>query len=286
MRARRGLAGLAASPALSRSAAAHSRAMATYGFFSHESRSGAAFSERIKRFYGPRSGAWTVGENLAMFGGSTPSAGAIVDAWMGSPGHRANLLRGRLPRGRRRDHVQPGGGRRVRRRVDLGRHARPRQSLTANLLRQATLVVIRDERPSGSGAEPEPESIPLSENGTYAAGSERNADWRGSIARSKPRSHSTTTVPPASMPRTTPRSPARSSGSVSDTSSIMLPMRTPAAMRAARRRAPIASMFTLVRGAAPAVLPRTDESTYPFGEEPVEMWRTPEGAGGSFELDG
>ena len=94
VRARRGLTGLAASPALSRSAAAHSRAMATYGFFSHESRNGAAFSERIKHFYGPRSGAWTVGENLAMFGGSTPSAEAIVEAWMGSPGHRANLLRG------------------------------------------------------------------------------------------------------------------------------------------------------------------------------------------------
>ena len=94
VRARRGLAGLAASPALSRSAAAHSRAMATYGFFSHESRNGATFSQRIKRFYAPRSGAWTVGENLAMFGGTTPSATAIVDAWMGSPGHRANLLRG------------------------------------------------------------------------------------------------------------------------------------------------------------------------------------------------
>jgi uncharacterized protein YkwD len=94
VRTRRGLTGLAASPALSRSAAAHSRAMATYGFFSHESRNGAEFSERIKHFYGPRSGAWTVGENLAMFGGSTPSAGAIVEAWMGSPGHRANLLRG------------------------------------------------------------------------------------------------------------------------------------------------------------------------------------------------
>lgn len=94
VRTRRGLGGLAASPALSRSAAAHSRAMAIYGFFSHESRSGTAFSERIKRFYAPRSGAWTVGENLAMFGGSTPSAAAIVDVWMGSPGHRANLLRG------------------------------------------------------------------------------------------------------------------------------------------------------------------------------------------------
>jgi uncharacterized protein YkwD len=94
VRSQRGLGGLAPSAALSRSAAAHSRSMATYGFFSHESRNGTTFSERIKRFYGPRSGAWTVGENLAMFGGTTPSAAAIVNAWMNSPGHRANLLRG------------------------------------------------------------------------------------------------------------------------------------------------------------------------------------------------
>jgi hypothetical protein len=45
-------------------------------------------------------------------------------------------------------------------------------------------------------------------------------------------------------------------------------------------------MFTLVRGTASASLPRTDESTYPFGEEAVEARRTPNGAGGSFELDG
>ena len=93
LRARRGLGDLTSSQALSRSAAAHSRAMATYGFFAHESRNGATFSERIKRFYAPRSKAWTVGENLAMFGGTTPSAEAIVTAWMNSPGHRANLLR-------------------------------------------------------------------------------------------------------------------------------------------------------------------------------------------------
>ena len=68
--------------------------MATYGFFSHDSRSGASFSQRIKRYYVPRSNAWSVGENLAMFGGATPTAAAIVDAWMGSTGHRANLLRG------------------------------------------------------------------------------------------------------------------------------------------------------------------------------------------------
>ena len=93
VRATRGLGTLTASTALSRSAVAHSRAMATYGFFAHESRNGTSFSQRIKQYYGPRSNAWTVGENLAMFGGSTPTAGAIVDAWMGSPGHRANLLR-------------------------------------------------------------------------------------------------------------------------------------------------------------------------------------------------
>jgi uncharacterized protein YkwD len=93
VRTTRGLAPLAASEPLSRSAAAHSRAMATFGFFAHESRNGTSFSQRIKQFYGFRSNPWTVGENLAMFGGSTPSAGAIVNAWMASPGHRANLLR-------------------------------------------------------------------------------------------------------------------------------------------------------------------------------------------------
>jgi uncharacterized protein YkwD len=94
VRAARRLPTLSLSPALSRSAVAHSRAMATYGFFAHESRSGTTFAERIRRFYVPQSGTWTVGENLAMFGGSPPTASAIVAAWMASPGHRANLLRG------------------------------------------------------------------------------------------------------------------------------------------------------------------------------------------------
>jgi len=94
VRAARSLAPFTASPGLSRSAAAHSRAMLTRGFFAHESANGASFSSRIRAFYGPRSSTWTVGENLAMFGGITPTATAVVDAWMGSPGHRANLLRG------------------------------------------------------------------------------------------------------------------------------------------------------------------------------------------------
>jgi len=94
LRASRHLGALTLSPALSRSAVAHSRAMATYGFFAHESHNGTSFAQRIKRFYAPQSRPWTVGENLAMFAGSPPTASSIVDAWMASSGHRANLLRG------------------------------------------------------------------------------------------------------------------------------------------------------------------------------------------------
>jgi uncharacterized protein YkwD len=63
VRATHGLGKLSASTALSRSAVAHSRAMATYGFFAHESRNGTPFSQRIKQYYVPRSQGWTVGEN-------------------------------------------------------------------------------------------------------------------------------------------------------------------------------------------------------------------------------
>ena len=94
VRSARHLAPFSASRSLSRSAAAHSRAMLTRGFLPQESANGPSFSNRIRAFYGPRSSTWTVGENLAMFGGMTPTAAAVVDAWMGSPGHRANLLRG------------------------------------------------------------------------------------------------------------------------------------------------------------------------------------------------
>lgn len=93
VRTANGLGALTASPALTRAAALHSRAMATFGFFAHESRDGGSFAARVGRFYRPGTRGWTIGENLAMFGGTIPSAEAIVAAWMGSPGHRAILLR-------------------------------------------------------------------------------------------------------------------------------------------------------------------------------------------------
>jgi uncharacterized protein YkwD len=92
VRAAHGLGRLTPSSGLTRAALTHSRSMVVNGFFAHESRNGAPFWKRLKTFYGPRTNGWTVGENLAMFGGARPDAASIVESWMASPPHRANLL--------------------------------------------------------------------------------------------------------------------------------------------------------------------------------------------------
>ena len=92
VRAANGLATLSRSTALTRAAAHHSHAMAAFGFFTHESRDGGSFSERVGRFYRPRLRAWSIAENLAVFGGGAPDASSIVKGWMDSPPHRANIL--------------------------------------------------------------------------------------------------------------------------------------------------------------------------------------------------
>ena len=96
VRAAHGLGRLNLSTSLTRAAVTHSRAMVTNGFFAHESRNGTTFWKRVKGFYAPRSARWTVGENLAMFGGDSPDAATIVEMWMASPPHRANLLSARF----------------------------------------------------------------------------------------------------------------------------------------------------------------------------------------------
>jgi uncharacterized protein YkwD len=96
VRTAHGLARLTASGGLTQAALTHSRSMVTSGFFAHESRDGAPFWKRLKLFYAPHSRRWTVGENLAMFGGERPDAGAIVSSWLASPPHRANLLSSRF----------------------------------------------------------------------------------------------------------------------------------------------------------------------------------------------
>jgi uncharacterized protein YkwD len=90
-----GLAPVHLSSPLSAAADAHSRSMATFGYFEHESRDGSAFWKRIQRFYGPTGyDTWSVGENLLWSSGGVDASRALK-LWMASPGHRANILTAR-----------------------------------------------------------------------------------------------------------------------------------------------------------------------------------------------
>ena len=93
LRMRRGIAPLRVSAALSSAARHHTRDMARNGFCGHESADGTHFSERVSRFYGRGRGwgAWAVAENV-LCNPRRLTAAAALRKWMGSPGHRANLL--------------------------------------------------------------------------------------------------------------------------------------------------------------------------------------------------
>jgi len=87
-----GLLPLRLSNPLSSAADSHSRAMGTFGFFSHSSRDGSEFGQRVKRFYGQgRYGSWSVGENL-LWSTTGIDASRALKLWMTSPGHRKNIL--------------------------------------------------------------------------------------------------------------------------------------------------------------------------------------------------
>ena len=95
IRRRQGLVPLRRSEPLSSAADAHSRAMGTYGFFAHDSRDGSEFWKRVQRFYAPKGyETWSVGENLLWSSGRLTAAAALK-LWMGSPGHRKNILTAR-----------------------------------------------------------------------------------------------------------------------------------------------------------------------------------------------
>jgi len=87
-----GLVPLRLSRPLSSAADSHSRAMGTYGFFSHSSRDGSPFWKRVKSFYGPgTNGGWSVGENL-LWSTAGLDASDALKLWMASAGHRKNIL--------------------------------------------------------------------------------------------------------------------------------------------------------------------------------------------------
>jgi uncharacterized protein YkwD len=87
-----GLVPLRLSSPLSTVARAHSRSMAQYGYFTHESYDGTAFWRRIKPVYPARVGRyWGTGENMVWASPDLTAAQAL-DMWMRSSEHRKNLL--------------------------------------------------------------------------------------------------------------------------------------------------------------------------------------------------
>jgi uncharacterized protein YkwD len=84
-RAKAGCKAVVLDPRLTAAASGHAQDMATNNYFSHTSRDGRTFVDRIKAqgYPVPRS------ENIAA---GQPTVTAVMDAWMASAGHRANIL--------------------------------------------------------------------------------------------------------------------------------------------------------------------------------------------------
>ncbi|WP_230686839.1 CAP domain-containing protein [Catellatospora vulcania] len=86
-RERAGCRRLRSDPRMGAAARRHSADMARNDYFSHTGRNGSSFVDRLEDAGYPRRHA--AGENIA-YGYST--ANAVVDAWMGSTGHRSNIM--------------------------------------------------------------------------------------------------------------------------------------------------------------------------------------------------
>jgi uncharacterized protein YkwD len=92
-RARHGERALRPNADLARSAAAHSEDMVARNYFDHTSPGGETVLDRIKASsYVPSRAGYTLGENIAMGTMQLATPAAIVESWMKSAGHRANIL--------------------------------------------------------------------------------------------------------------------------------------------------------------------------------------------------
>ena len=89
----RGLRKLRADSKLHRAADGHADDMVARHYFDHDSKSGTSFITRIERTGWTRSRrSWTVAENIGYGSGSYATPLAMVQGWMRSSGHRANIL--------------------------------------------------------------------------------------------------------------------------------------------------------------------------------------------------
>lgn len=93
-RSERDLVALKAQASLQSVASNYARQMVDQRFFEHTSPDGSTLVDRIERtrYLSGSLRQWTVGENIAWGSGVLATPRQIVEAWMGSPGHRRNIL--------------------------------------------------------------------------------------------------------------------------------------------------------------------------------------------------
>lgn len=92
-RAKRGLPPLADNPMLARVAARHSADMVARRYFEHDSPDGTTPQDRLRTAGYARGTSRSTGENIAWGRGDSGTPAAIVEQWMNSPAHRADILR-------------------------------------------------------------------------------------------------------------------------------------------------------------------------------------------------
>ena len=94
IRADKGLPLLKENARLRKAAASHSATMVDEGFFDHTAPDGDTFVDRIiASRYTKRNDGWTLGENIAWGTGDLSSADGVMNAWMNSSGHKANIVK-------------------------------------------------------------------------------------------------------------------------------------------------------------------------------------------------
>jgi uncharacterized protein YkwD len=96
VRTKRGLGTLAANRALAAAAGSHTEDMIARGYFDHDTPEGSTFDKRIlSAGYARKGQGWSLGENLIWATGDLATPSALMRSWMGSKGHRANILNAR-----------------------------------------------------------------------------------------------------------------------------------------------------------------------------------------------
>jgi uncharacterized protein YkwD len=92
-RAAKGLPRLHSNPRLVRASKLMAKLMVSKRFFAHDTPDGRSLLDRVKPT-GYVKGRWQLGENLAWGSGPLATPRSIVNGWMHSPGHKANILHG------------------------------------------------------------------------------------------------------------------------------------------------------------------------------------------------